>query len=68
MSFGASGQDFMLVVNKASGGNTCKDKTTEKHLFAMATSKVRERKRERGKNKFFVYSEMLWRYKDDFVI
>ncbi|XP_076141882.1 pleckstrin homology domain-containing family H member 2 [Alosa pseudoharengus] len=42
VSFGASGQDFMLVVSRATGGNTCKEKPTEKHLFAMATSKLRE--------------------------
>ncbi|XP_063047989.1 pleckstrin homology domain-containing family H member 2 [Engraulis encrasicolus] len=42
VSFGASGQDFMLVVSKANGGNTCKDKPTEKHLFSMTVSKLRE--------------------------
>uniref|UniRef100_A0A8C0Y879 Pleckstrin homology, MyTH4 and FERM domain containing H2 n=1 Tax=Cyprinus carpio carpio TaxID=630221 RepID=A0A8C0Y879_CYPCA len=36
VTFGACGQDFML----SSGTNTSKDKSTEKHLFAMAPSKV----------------------------
>ncbi|XP_042592310.1 pleckstrin homology domain-containing family H member 2 [Cyprinus carpio] len=38
VTFGACGQDFML----SSGTNTSKDKSTEKHLFAMAPSKVRD--------------------------
>uniref|UniRef100_A0A672QAT8 Pleckstrin homology, MyTH4 and FERM domain containing H2 n=1 Tax=Sinocyclocheilus grahami TaxID=75366 RepID=A0A672QAT8_SINGR len=36
VTFGACGQDFMLVVALSSGTNTSKDKSTEKHLFAMA--------------------------------
>uniref|UniRef100_A0A673IDE7 Pleckstrin homology domain-containing family H member 2-like n=1 Tax=Sinocyclocheilus rhinocerous TaxID=307959 RepID=A0A673IDE7_9TELE len=40
VTFGACGQDFMLVVTLSSGTNTSKDKSTEKHLFAMAPSKV----------------------------
>ncbi|XP_016392682.1 pleckstrin homology domain-containing family H member 2-like [Sinocyclocheilus rhinocerous] len=42
VTFGACGQDFMLVVTLSSGTNTSKDKSTEKHLFAMAPSKVRD--------------------------
>uniref|UniRef100_A0A673G1M9 Pleckstrin homology domain-containing family H member 2-like n=1 Tax=Sinocyclocheilus rhinocerous TaxID=307959 RepID=A0A673G1M9_9TELE len=41
VAFGACGQDFMLVVTLSSGTSTSKDKSTEKHLFAMAPSKVR---------------------------
>nr|XP_055026906.1 pleckstrin homology domain-containing family H member 2 [Misgurnus anguillicaudatus]XP_055026907.1 pleckstrin homology domain-containing family H member 2 [Misgurnus anguillicaudatus]XP_055026908.1 pleckstrin homology domain-containing family H member 2 [Misgurnus anguillicaudatus] len=40
VTFGASAQDFMLVV--ALGSGTSKDKPTEKHLFAMDTSKLRD--------------------------
>uniref|UniRef100_A0A673FXF9 Pleckstrin homology domain-containing family H member 2-like n=1 Tax=Sinocyclocheilus rhinocerous TaxID=307959 RepID=A0A673FXF9_9TELE len=36
VAFGACGQDFMLVVTLSSGTSTSKDKSTEKHLFAMA--------------------------------
>uniref|UniRef100_A0A673FX66 Pleckstrin homology domain-containing family H member 2-like n=1 Tax=Sinocyclocheilus rhinocerous TaxID=307959 RepID=A0A673FX66_9TELE len=42
VAFGACGQDFMLVVTLSSGTSTSKDKSTEKHLFAMAPSKVRD--------------------------
>ncbi|XP_057198599.1 pleckstrin homology domain-containing family H member 2-like isoform X2 [Triplophysa rosa] len=42
VTFGASGQDFMLVVASGSGISTSKEKPTEKHLFAMASSKVRD--------------------------
>uniref|UniRef100_A0A3B4WF39 Pleckstrin homology, MyTH4 and FERM domain containing H2 n=1 Tax=Seriola lalandi dorsalis TaxID=1841481 RepID=A0A3B4WF39_SERLL len=42
MTFGGCKQDFMLVVGQSSGTNTSKDKPTEKHLFAMDTSKIRE--------------------------
>ncbi|KAI2657602.1 Pleckstrin homology domain-containing family H member 2 [Labeo rohita] len=42
VTFGACGQDFMLVVTLNSGTNTSKDKSTEKHLFTMAPSKVRD--------------------------
>ncbi|KAG1935917.1 pleckstriny domain-containing family H [Pimephales promelas] len=42
VTFGACGQDFMLVVALSSGTNTSKDKSTEKHLFAMTPSKVRD--------------------------
>ncbi|XP_059374013.1 pleckstrin homology domain-containing family H member 2-like [Carassius carassius] len=42
VTFGACGQDFMLVVTLSSGTSTSKDKSTEKHLFAMAPSKVRD--------------------------
>ncbi|XP_073690761.1 pleckstrin homology domain-containing family H member 2 [Garra rufa] len=42
VTFGACGQDFMLVVTLSSGTNTSKEKSTEKHLFAMAPSKVRD--------------------------
>uniref|UniRef100_A0A8C4ENZ1 Pleckstrin homology domain containing, family H (with MyTH4 domain) member 2 n=1 Tax=Dicentrarchus labrax TaxID=13489 RepID=A0A8C4ENZ1_DICLA len=35
-------QDFMLVVGQSIGSNTSKDKPTEKHLFAMDVSKIRE--------------------------
>uniref|UniRef100_A0A671K235 Pleckstrin homology domain-containing family H member 2-like n=1 Tax=Sinocyclocheilus anshuiensis TaxID=1608454 RepID=A0A671K235_9TELE len=36
VAFGACGQDFMLVVTLSSGTSTSKDKSTDKHLFAMA--------------------------------
>ncbi|XP_029376696.1 pleckstrin homology domain-containing family H member 2 isoform X2 [Echeneis naucrates] len=39
MTFGGCKQDFMLVVGQSGG---TKDKPTEKHLFAMDTSKIRE--------------------------
>ncbi|XP_040906482.1 pleckstrin homology domain-containing family H member 2 [Toxotes jaculatrix] len=42
MTFGGCKQDFMLVVGQSVGANTGKDKPTEKHLFAMDTSRVRE--------------------------
>uniref|UniRef100_A0A671K538 Pleckstrin homology domain-containing family H member 2-like n=1 Tax=Sinocyclocheilus anshuiensis TaxID=1608454 RepID=A0A671K538_9TELE len=42
VAFGACGQDFMLVVTLSSGTSTSKDKSTDKHLFAMAPSKVRD--------------------------
>ncbi|KAG7229889.1 hypothetical protein INR49_009606 [Caranx melampygus] len=42
MTFGGCRQDFMLVVGQSSGTNTSKDKPTEKHVFAMDTSKIRE--------------------------
>lgn len=42
VTFGACGQDFMLLVASGSGTSTSKDKPTEKHLFAMASSKVRD--------------------------
>ncbi|XP_056617338.1 pleckstrin homology domain-containing family H member 2 [Triplophysa dalaica] len=42
VTFGACGQDFMLVVASGSGISTSKEKPTEKHLFAMASSKVRD--------------------------
>lgn len=42
VTFGACGQDFMLVVALSSVSNTSKDKPTEKHLFSMAPSKVRD--------------------------
>uniref|UniRef100_A0A667XPN1 Pleckstrin homology, MyTH4 and FERM domain containing H2 n=1 Tax=Myripristis murdjan TaxID=586833 RepID=A0A667XPN1_9TELE len=41
MTFGGCKQDFMLVVGQ-SGGGGAKDKPTEKHLFAMTASKIRE--------------------------
>ncbi|KAK2922223.1 pleckstrin homology domain-containing family H member 2 isoform X1 [Channa argus] len=42
MTFGGCKQDFMLVVRLSAGSNTNKDKPTEKHLFAMDASKIRE--------------------------
>ncbi|XP_019112890.2 pleckstrin homology domain-containing family H member 2 isoform X2 [Larimichthys crocea] len=42
MTFGGCKQDFMLVVGQSIGTNTSKDKPTEKHLFAMDASKIRE--------------------------
>ncbi|XP_028279419.1 pleckstrin homology domain-containing family H member 2 [Parambassis ranga] len=42
MTFGGCKQDFMLVVGQSIGTNASKDKPTEKHLFAMDTSKIRE--------------------------
>ncbi|XP_075903426.1 pleckstrin homology domain-containing family H member 2 isoform X2 [Nelusetta ayraudi] len=42
MTFGGCRQDLMLVVGQSIGGSTAKDKPTEKHLFAMDVSKVRE--------------------------
>ncbi|XP_056291232.1 pleckstrin homology domain-containing family H member 2 [Pseudoliparis swirei] len=42
MTFGGCKQDFMLVVGQNIGGNTSKDKPTEKHLFATDASKIRE--------------------------
>uniref|UniRef100_A0A8C7RVA4 Pleckstrin homology, MyTH4 and FERM domain containing H2 n=1 Tax=Oncorhynchus mykiss TaxID=8022 RepID=A0A8C7RVA4_ONCMY len=41
MTFGGCNQDFMLVVSQSIGSNATKDKPTEKHLFTMATSKVK---------------------------
>uniref|UniRef100_A0A8C1A262 Pleckstrin homology, MyTH4 and FERM domain containing H2 n=1 Tax=Cyprinus carpio carpio TaxID=630221 RepID=A0A8C1A262_CYPCA len=40
VKFGACGQDFMLVVTLSSGTSASKEKSTEKHLFAMPPSKV----------------------------
>ncbi|XP_049927890.1 pleckstrin homology domain-containing family H member 2 [Epinephelus moara] len=42
MTFGGCKQDFMLVVGQSISGNASKDKPTEKHLFAMDSSKIRE--------------------------
>uniref|UniRef100_A0A3B4ZV35 Pleckstrin homology, MyTH4 and FERM domain containing H2 n=1 Tax=Stegastes partitus TaxID=144197 RepID=A0A3B4ZV35_9TELE len=42
MTFGGCKQDFMLVVGQNIGTNASKDKPTEKHLFAMDASKIRE--------------------------
>ncbi|XP_037638701.1 pleckstrin homology domain-containing family H member 2 isoform X2 [Sebastes umbrosus] len=42
MTFGGCKQDFMLVVGQSIGANASKDKPTEKHLFAMDASKIRE--------------------------
>ncbi|KAA8584072.1 hypothetical protein FQN60_015280, partial [Etheostoma spectabile] len=42
MTFGGCKQDFMLVVGQSVGANASKDKPTEKHLFAMDASKIRE--------------------------
>uniref|UniRef100_A0A4W6FXB0 Pleckstrin homology, MyTH4 and FERM domain containing H2 n=1 Tax=Lates calcarifer TaxID=8187 RepID=A0A4W6FXB0_LATCA len=42
MTFGGCKQDLMLVVGQSIGTNTSKDKPTEKHLFAMDASKIRE--------------------------
>ncbi|XP_044070664.1 pleckstrin homology domain-containing family H member 2 isoform X2 [Siniperca chuatsi] len=42
MTFGGCKQDFMLVVGESISTNTSKDKPTEKHLFAMDASKIRE--------------------------
>ncbi|XP_047459247.1 pleckstrin homology domain-containing family H member 2 [Mugil cephalus] len=42
MTFGGCKQDFMLVVGQSVGTNASKDKPTEKHLFAMDASKIRE--------------------------
>ncbi|XP_076017082.1 pleckstrin homology domain-containing family H member 2 [Genypterus blacodes] len=42
MTFGGCNQDFMLVVGQSIGTNATKDKPTEKHLFAMDPSKIRE--------------------------
>ncbi|XP_023818940.1 pleckstrin homology domain-containing family H member 2 isoform X2 [Oryzias latipes] len=42
MTFGGCKQDFMLVVGHSSGSNAAKNKPTEKHLFAMETSEIRE--------------------------
>uniref|UniRef100_A0A671V739 Pleckstrin homology, MyTH4 and FERM domain containing H2 n=1 Tax=Sparus aurata TaxID=8175 RepID=A0A671V739_SPAAU len=42
MTFGGCKQDFMLVVGQSSNTNTSKDKPTEKHLFALDASKIRE--------------------------
>uniref|UniRef100_A0A8C5B2T6 Pleckstrin homology, MyTH4 and FERM domain containing H2 n=1 Tax=Gadus morhua TaxID=8049 RepID=A0A8C5B2T6_GADMO len=41
-TFGGCNQDLMLVVGQSAGQNTSKDKPTERHLFAMPTSKIRE--------------------------
>uniref|UniRef100_A0A8C5DWV9 Pleckstrin homology domain containing, family H (with MyTH4 domain) member 2 n=1 Tax=Gouania willdenowi TaxID=441366 RepID=A0A8C5DWV9_GOUWI len=40
VTFGGCKQDFMLVVGQSA--NTSKDKPTEKHVFAMDASKIRE--------------------------
>lgn len=40
LTFGGCMQDFMLVVGQSTNGT--KDKPSEKHLFAMDTSKIRE--------------------------
>ncbi|KAM9847591.1 pleckstrin homology domain-containing family H member 2 [Aulostomus maculatus] len=43
MTFGGCKQDFMLVVVvQNTGNNATKDKPSEKHLFAMDASKIRE--------------------------
>lgn len=42
MTFGGCKQDFMLVMGQNVGTNASKDKPTEKHLFAMDPSKIRE--------------------------
>uniref|UniRef100_A0A8C9XTM0 Pleckstrin homology, MyTH4 and FERM domain containing H2 n=1 Tax=Sander lucioperca TaxID=283035 RepID=A0A8C9XTM0_SANLU len=42
MTFGGCKQDFMLVVGQSIGANASKDKPTEKYLFAMDASKIRE--------------------------
>ncbi|CAN9500031.1 unnamed protein product [Ophioblennius macclurei] len=42
MTFGGCKQDFMLVVGQSIGASAGKDKPTEKHLFAMNASKIRE--------------------------
>ncbi|KAI3362950.1 hypothetical protein L3Q82_011620, partial [Scortum barcoo] len=42
MTFGGCKQDFMLVVGQSISTNASKDKPTEKHLFAMDASKIRE--------------------------
>uniref|UniRef100_A0A672ZY41 Pleckstrin homology domain containing, family H (with MyTH4 domain) member 2 n=1 Tax=Sphaeramia orbicularis TaxID=375764 RepID=A0A672ZY41_9TELE len=42
MTFGGCKQDFMLVVGQSIGTNATKDKPTEKHLFGMDASKIRE--------------------------
>uniref|UniRef100_A0A9J7X6A1 Pleckstrin homology, MyTH4 and FERM domain containing H2 n=1 Tax=Cyprinus carpio carpio TaxID=630221 RepID=A0A9J7X6A1_CYPCA len=44
VKFGACGQDFMLVVTLSSGTSASKEKSTEKHLFAMPPSKKRRKK------------------------
>ncbi|XP_030627827.1 pleckstrin homology domain-containing family H member 2 isoform X2 [Chanos chanos] len=42
VSFGGCGQDFMLVVGQGSSSNAAKDKPSEKHVFTMEPSKIRE--------------------------
>uniref|UniRef100_A0A3Q0S9G6 Pleckstrin homology, MyTH4 and FERM domain containing H2 n=1 Tax=Amphilophus citrinellus TaxID=61819 RepID=A0A3Q0S9G6_AMPCI len=42
MTFGGCKQDFMLVMGQSISANASKDKPTEKHLFAMDSSKIRE--------------------------
>uniref|UniRef100_A0A3P8UK39 Pleckstrin homology, MyTH4 and FERM domain containing H2 n=1 Tax=Cynoglossus semilaevis TaxID=244447 RepID=A0A3P8UK39_CYNSE len=42
MTFGGCRQDFMLVLGHSVGANSTRDKPTEKHLFSMDSSKVRE--------------------------
>ncbi|XP_053188878.1 pleckstrin homology domain-containing family H member 2 [Scomber japonicus] len=42
MTFGGCKQDFMLVVGQSICSNAAKDKPSEKHLFAMDASKIRE--------------------------
>uniref|UniRef100_A0A3Q1G8E2 Pleckstrin homology domain containing, family H (with MyTH4 domain) member 2 n=1 Tax=Acanthochromis polyacanthus TaxID=80966 RepID=A0A3Q1G8E2_9TELE len=42
MTFGGCKQDFMLVVGQSISTSASKDKPTEKHLFAMDASKIRE--------------------------
>lgn len=42
LTFGGCKEDFMLVVGHSIGTNASKDKPTEKHLFAMDSSKIRE--------------------------
>ncbi|KAM7385102.1 hypothetical protein PAMP_001199 [Pampus punctatissimus] len=42
MTFGGCKQDFMLVVGQSICTNAAKDKPSEKHLFAMDASKIRE--------------------------
>ncbi|KAG7511976.1 pleckstrin-likey domain-containing family H member 2 [Solea senegalensis] len=42
MTFGGCKQAFMLVLGQSIGTNGSKDKPTDKHLFAMDNSKIRE--------------------------
>uniref|UniRef100_A0A8C2CYR7 Pleckstrin homology domain containing, family H (with MyTH4 domain) member 2 n=1 Tax=Cyprinus carpio TaxID=7962 RepID=A0A8C2CYR7_CYPCA len=41
VKFGACGQDFMLVVTLSSGTSASKEKSTEKHLFAMPPKNIK---------------------------
>ncbi|KAK5605191.1 hypothetical protein CRENBAI_021359 [Crenichthys baileyi] len=42
MTFGGCKEDFMLVVGHSIATNSSKDKSAEKHLFAMDTFRIRE--------------------------